>query len=660
VCGIAGIYRLGERPPGPAEQADDRARVARMLGTIEYRGPDDAGLESVGRATLGVRRLSILDVASGHQPLSDAAGRVWAMQNGEIYNFPALRRELAVRHAFRSHTDTEVLPYLWAEHGPALPSRLRGMFALAVYDSGTEQLFLARDALGVKPLYWARTGDRLLFASELKALLCDPDLPRVLDPSRVARYLALGFVPGAGTVFRDVHRVRPGCALLADPRGVRHERWWPWPRFFAGQADRPATVEGMADEVGRRLSESAQAMLLSDRPLGVLLSGGIDSSLLLALLPEEVRHETRTFTIGFENGGHHDERAIARRVAAHLGTRHHESTVALDVAATLPFVMGRLDEPCADPAAVPAHLVARAASEHVTVLLSGTGGDEVFGGYRRYRLPSLLARLGWLPRSAAALGARLLADRDQHRSTRTGERLIMVRKLLEARAHPTFFDAYLSTLAPAAAMRWHEAVALDGAARPVGGELWPELVDELAGPPEDDAAAAFAVDHLWYLPDDLLLKEDRMTMAASVEGRVPFLDADLVAYAAGLPLDSRFEGGAGKRVLRTLARRLLPDEVTRRGKHGFSVPIEEWLRGPLDTLLGDVIASADSGLFRRDALRRLHDDHRARRDRSGALWTALSWELWWRAVGGASPERIVADGAPLAGTARALPAGRAS
>jgi len=650
MCGIAGIYRLGPQPPGDAERARDRACVERMLSAIAYRGPDDLGVESRGRVTFGAQRLSIQDVAGGHQPLSDASGRVWAVQNGEIYNHPELRAELASRHRFRTRTDTEMLPALWLDHGPDAPTRLRGMFAFAIHDTHDERLLLARDALGVKPLYYAECGDRLLFASELKALLCDPDLPRTLDPAQVARFLALGFVPGGGTVFRGIHKLRPGCRLQADPRGWQVDRWWRWPRFFDGSVAPGTSIDAMADEVERRLADSTRAMLLSDRPLGVLLSGGVDSSLLIALLPPEVRSVTRTFTIGFEDGGYHDERAIARSVADQFGTRHHESVVALDVAHELPRVLARLDEPCADPAAVPAHLVARAAAEHVTVLLSGTGGDEIFGGYRRYRLPALLRKFGWIPRPLAAAGAGWLADRDQHRRSLAGEQLIMVRKLLDAQRRPAFLDAYLSTLEPATPDRWREALAMDLDPASVPDALAAEMAAEIGVMPDRQEEIAFAADHLYYLPDDLLLKEDRMTMAASVEGRVPYLDADLVAFAAGLPLASRFDGDQGKRVLRTLARRHLPEAVAGRRKHGFSVPIEDWLRGPLDAMVGDIAVSGGSGLFRRDVLRRWHDEHRRRRDRSGPLWAALVWETWWREIGSASPERLTEQGRPWVAT----------
>ena len=468
MCGIAGIYRRGMAEPGAAERAEDRALVQQMLRSIEYRGPDDEGLESVGRATLGVRRLAILDVAGGHQPLSDVSGRVWAIQNGEFYNFPALRRDLAARHPLHTQTDTAVLPYLGLEHGAECVRSLRGMFALAIYDRSEESLLLARDPLGVKPLYVAEAGERVLFASELKALLCDPELPRELDLEAVGDYLALGWIPGEATPFRAIRRVRPGCRILLRPGTTpcRQERYWQWPRFFGRSQAAPVPLEQLAGEAARLLSASAVSMLLSDRPLGVLLSGGLDSSLLVALLPEEVRHETRTFAIGFEDAGYHDERRHASLVARHLGTRHRELTVPIDVAAELPRLVQRLDQPLADAAALPGHLVARAASAEVTVLLSGTGGDEVFGGYSRHRLPGLLRRVGFIPRGLAKAGARLLGERDQHRRTATGERMVHLRKLLEARGRDTFLEAYLSTFEPAPPSRWAEALAI--AASPGG------------------------------------------------------------------------------------------------------------------------------------------------------------------------------------------------
>jgi len=470
-------------------------------------------------------------------------------------------------------------------------------------------------------------------------------LPRELDLDAVAAYLALGFVPGELTPFRAVRKVRPGCRVIATPGGSRTERYWPWPRFFDAPADR--TLEECADEAGERLSASTRAMLLSDRPVGVLLSGGLDSSLMTALLPPDVRRETRTFAIGFEGGGHHDERSHARRVAAHLGTKHRELVVPLDVAGELERVVRLLDEPCADPAAVPAFLVARAASAEVTVLLSGTGGDEVFGGYKRYRLPALLRRTAALPRAAARKLARLLAEQDLNRSHSGAEQMVMAKKLLEARGRRGFMAAYLSALEPAPPWRWREALAVPASPESAVTDLSDALERERGGPPARSEEAAFAFDHLYYLPDDLLLKEDRTTMGASVEGRVPYLAPSLVRFGAALPLATRFGRNGGKHVLRILGRRHLPEDIVLRPKHGFSVPIEDWLRGPLAPLARDVLGDPRSGIFRRDALVRWLDEHAAHRDRSGPLWAALCFELWWRTIGSARPQELAHAGRPL-------------
>jgi asparagine synthase (glutamine-hydrolysing) len=379
----------------------------------------------------------------------------------------------------------------------------------------------------------------------------------------------------------------------------------------------------------------------------VLLSGGIDSSLLVALLPEEIRRETRTFSIGFEGGGYHDERAYARQVAGLMGTRHREFAAPLDVAAELPRLVGFLDEPLADPAALPAHLVARAAAPEVTVLLSGTGGDEVFGGYRRYRMGELLRKVAFIPRRLAGAGAMALADSDQHRRSRAGERMIMVRKLLHARSKDTPIEAYLTALETATPERWAEALAVPAAVAEVGRSLLGELVGEVGRMPRCPEELAFTFDHLYYLPDDLLLKEDRTTMGTSVEGRVPYLDHPLVEFAAAQSLESRLGDPGGKQVLRVLARRHLPPEIAERPKHGFSVPFEEWLRGPLQPLVRETFAGPTSGIFQRPVLERWLDEHVARRDRAWPLWTALCFELWWSRVGSASPAALADAGQPL-------------
>jgi len=388
--------------------------------------------------------------------------------------------------------------------------------------------------------------------------------------------------------------------------------------------------------------------LVSDVPLGALLSGGLDSGIVVAAMREFATGPLCTVSVGFEGGGELDETALARESARAFGTEHHEIRYGRnDALAILPELVWHNDLPIAEPLIVPSFFLFREARKHVTVVLSGEGADELFGGYRRHRLPGLLAKLQWLPPALARAGARALGERDQHRRTLAGERLVMARKLLEARGRGPFLAAYLSALEPARPSAWREATALAVDPGAVASALAAEMEREFASPPASPAALASAADHLWYLPDDLLLKEDRSTMGASLEGRVPYLDDALVRFAAALPISSRIEGATGKRILRRLAERVLPSEIATRRKHGFSVPIEDWLRGPLDALAGDTFAGRGSGLFHMDVIRRWHQEHRRHRDRSGALWAALCFELWWREVATADTARLIERGRPL-------------
>lgn len=632
MCGIAGLWRLGDRARATAPEAlvEDGRALHAMLRAIVHRGPDDEGVFEGGRASVGVRRLSILDLAGGHQPLAGEGDGVWAGNNGELYNFASVRAELLARgHVFRTRTDTEILPHLYEDDGVDFVRRVEGMFGLFVVDTRADRLVLARDRYGVKPLYYVTDGERLRFASELRALLADPRVPARVAPSRFRDYLALGWVPGEDTVLEGVRRLPPGHRLVADAGGIRVEAYDDPSR---PAPDIPADPRERRDELERRIAISVERQLASDVPLGILLSGGIDSSLLTALLPPEVRREALTFCVGFRDGGGHDERATARRVAEHLGTRHIEHEIDLDVEHWLTRVVEHLDEPLADPAAVPALAIADAASAHVKVLLSGTGGDELFGGYRRHRLGSLLGRLRWLPKPIARSAAGAIGRSAGSRRVRAGELAVFAGKALSARAAPNFATAYLASQAPARIGAWRGLLAEDGP-EPIAA-----LVARLA-PTWDgasgDAAAALAFDRRYYLPDDLLLKEDRMTMAVSVEGRVPFLDETVAPYADALPMAER-ASGKGKRILRDLALRHLPPDIVHRPKHGFSVPVTEWLRGPLAAFSrARLLEGGASGVWRRDALaRRLSEHASGRRDHGGVLWAALLWELWWASPSG--------------------------
>ena len=624
-----------------AERGTDERALVAMLGAIAHRGPNDQHVHSAGRASVGVRRLSIIDLGGGRQPLAGEDGRVWAGNNGELYNFAKVRDALAARgHAFRTRTDTEILPHLFEDHGPDFVQHIEGMFACFVVDERAERIVLARDRFGIKPLYWTHDGERLRFASELRALLADPRVPARVARPRFLDYLALGYVPGADTVLEGVHRLPAGHRLVADRDRIAIEPYDPPGR---GAVTVPVDPRERLDALEQRLRASVERQLVSDVPLGILLSGGIDSSLITALLPEPIRRASRSFCIGFAGGGWHDERAAARTVAQHLGTIHVEKEIQLDARAWTVRAGTALDEPLADPAAVPALAIASAAAEDVTVLLSGTGGDELFGGYRRHRIGSLLRALGALPRPVAARVGEALAGRAGSRTSRFAEALVFAGKTLVARGQPTLLGAYLSTQSQAPDALWGRLAltdAVDGAspAAPLA-TLTARLAGEFADAEASPADLALGYDRRYYLPDDLLLKEDRMTMAVSVEGRVPFLDELVAPYADALPLDAKLRG-EGKWILRQLLRRHLPPAITERPKHGFSVPVSEWLRGPLAPLVHERLGNGGaSGAWNAGVARASHrgPHHRCARSRRRAVDGAAVGAVVGRAVGPGRP-----------------------
>lgn len=643
MCGIAGIWRFGDHATATRDEARrvDGIALRRMLAAIEHRGPDDEHAFEGERASAGVRRLSIIDVAGGRQPLSDERGTAWAGNNGELYNFAVLRdRLVAAGHVFATRTDTEVVPHLYEEHGIEFVRHLEGMFGVFLVDTIEHRLVVARDRFGIKPVYYAVEASpgadgvrRLRFASEIRALLADPRVPAEVADAPFGDFLALGWVPGEDTVLAGIHRLPAGHRLVADAAGYRVE---PYDAPGAFALEVPSRMEDALDELERRIRGAVARQLVSDVPLGVLLSGGIDSSLLTALLPEDVRRSSLTFCVGFAGGGAHDERAVARRVATHLGTRHIDRELHLDVAHWVARAGEHLDEPLADPAAVPALAIAEAAGREVKVLLSGTGADELFGGYRRHRLGRVLRRLAFIPRPLARGLARAVAARGGTRVRRVDEWVVWGGKALAARGATDFLSALLTARAIAEDTRWQELVpGVGGPIARLHARLAPTFP---AG--ADPAAVALGFDRRFYLPDDLLLKEDRMTMAVSVEGRVPYLDEGVAPFADAVAPAVHLRG-AGKWMLRALARRHLPEDIVSRPKHGFSVPVTEWLRGPLHPLLeARVRGGGASGRFAAAPLDALLDEHRAGgRDHGDVLWNVLAFELWWASPSGPGGRR---------------------
>jgi asparagine synthase (glutamine-hydrolysing) len=573
-----------------------------MNETIVHRGPDHGAVAAYGRCVLGYRRLAIVDLVTGDQPIENETGEVAAVFNGEIYNFGELRRELEAKgHRIRGTGDSPLIPHAYEEWGLDFVRRLEGMFAIALWDARLGRLVLARDRLGKKPLVYAELSDgSLAFASETKALLRLPSLPRELDVEQLDAYLALQYVPRSG--LRAVEKVPPGSLAVAEGGPVRVMRYWrPEPAEPGGE-----WVERVREEV----TAAVRRRLVADVPLGALLSGGIDSTVVVAAMAAASPEPVRTFTIGFPAlSQRYDERAYARTVASHFETRHEELEV--DPGPELvDRVAGAFDEPFGDEAALPMLLVCEATRRHVTVALAGDGGDEAFGGYERYRAHALAGRV---PRLVGALGSATLgavpAARREPRST-----LFRARRFLDAAAQPAAERyAHLVEVFPLALRR----------------ELWTDDIRaHAAATMLPDAADLRVVDIESYLPGDLLPKSDIASMAVSLELRAPFLDHRVIELGLALPP----ELARGKAALKQAFAADLPPEIAGRAKTGFGVPLDEWFRGPLRAAAQElVLAGAARGLFRRPPLERLLREHAdGRTDHGHRLWCLCMLELWQR------------------------------
>ena len=583
-------------------------RVDAMRAALVHRGPDEGSTDAFGRCVLGHQRLKVIDLDAGYQPVSNETGDVVAVYNGEAYNFSALRDELRA-HEVRGTGDTPVLPHLYEESGPDFPARLQGMFALALWDAGRERLVLARDRLGKKPLLWTRLPDgTLAFASELRALLRLPEVQRDVDLEALDAYLALQYVPGDRTALRGIRKLPPGHVLIAEGDDERIQRYWQ-----LAPAEPSVRQEEWLERVRTGVGEAVRKRLVADVPLGALLSGGIDSSIVVAVMAEASSQPVRTFTVGFADR-RYDERAYARAVAERYGTIHEELQIEEDVAATLPRLAAAFDEPLGDEAAFPTFLIAEQARRHVTVALSGDGGDEAFAGYERYLAHGLAARI---PAPAARVGSAALQTfpgaRREPRSP-----LYRARRLLEAAAErPRRRYARLMEVFPLDLRRslWaepsHASPAQLEPARP-----------GITGLQELDIAT--------YLPGDLLLKADLATMAHSLELRSPFLDHEVVALGLALPDSLKAHRREGKVALRRAFAGHLPPDVARRAKSGFGVPLGRWFRSDLREVAHDLLAT-DRGWFRQQTVRELlHEHETARADHGHRLWCLLMLELWVR------------------------------
>lgn len=601
-----------------APQSELRRCAASMARAIEHRGPDDAGVwvPETGHVALAHRRLSIIDLSPlGHNPMSWNQGDLWITFNGEIYNFAELRRELeSAGCRFRSRTDTEVILAAYERWGLECVHRFVGMFAFALWDVRRRRLWLVRDRLGKKPLYYAEVDGRLLFASELKAILTYPSFPGRVDAAAVGLYLQYGYVPSPLTIYKDARKLPPGHYLVHENSQVTLTRYWdPVPPAVQGSS---LAANEAVQALEERLSVAVRQRMIADVPLGAFLSGGVDSSVIVALMREHTRAPVKTFTIRFDNP-EYNEADHAAAVARHLGTEHHEQTC---TDAQMLAVVDRLpemyDEPFADSSAVPTYLVSKIARETVTVALSGDGGDELFFGYPRYRYHANAAALLALPRPIRR-GAALAADRFP---TRRGRRIADVLRSDEM----DHYSRFVSLFTPA------EVQALTGSA-PGLPALYADALERALSIPR--AGRPGLLDLVSYLPEDILTKVDRASMAVSLEVRAPLLDHRVVELALALPLSLKRRGGTMKWILRQMLYKRVPPSLVDRPKMGFGVPLADWFRGPLRERMESYCAGpelSDLGIDPAPVRAMWHDFQLGRSHRIYPLWSMFTLMAWTR------------------------------
>jgi asparagine synthase (glutamine-hydrolysing) len=620
MCGICGIARADTAPV-------QKDLLERMNAGMVHRGPDGEGYHTAPGIGLAMRRLAIIDLNTGDQPITNEDRSLWIVFNGEIYNFPDLRKELEARgHRFQTRTDTECVLHLYEEHGAGCVQRLRGMFAFAIWDAKQQSLFIARDRLGKKPLHYTVQNGALYFASELPALLAAlPQKPPV-DMQAIDMYLSLQYVPEPLSAYQGIRKLPPAHTLRWKQGELGTERYW---QLNYGPKH-SGSVEDLEEELRQRVAEAVRIRLISDVPLGAHLSGGIDSSVVVAMMAEAGTRPVKTFTINYDEAAF-SEVNYARSVAQRYGTDHHEFTLTFD---DLPEAIGKviahIGEPFADPSALPSFFLSKLTREHVTVALNGDGGDESFAGYQRYWLDPWADRYARLPGFITRRLVPAIVERFPDRSDRpVGHSPINGLKRLEQVA---------DTDRRASILRWGSYFAPS-----MKQELWKEPYrgsDPRRAEQElirlfDSAPARSSLDRTLYtdinsyLPGDLLVKADRMAMANSLEGRSPLLDHQLMEWAACLPEEYRVRGRKGKVLLRKAFRKHLPENVQGRGKQGFGVPVGAWLRGPLSTWAEQLIGDQLAEWFEPAVIDRLFEEHRSgRRDHGKRLWALVALAVW--------------------------------
>jgi len=622
MCGIHGIYRFDAGPVAPAQ-------LSAMGDVTRHRGPDDEGwhIDADGRCGIAMRRLSIIDLAGGHQPISNADDTLWVVCNGEIYNFRELRAELQERgYRFKTGSDSEVLVHLYDAFGDDFVHRLDGMFNFALWDARRKRLLIGRDPLGVKPLYVHRSASMLAFATEAKALLELPGVGRELDRDVVADYLHLGYVAAPNSIFRDIRKLPPATLLSVENGEVRQWRYWRLPSSVDCRVTEAEWIARIRDGVER----AVHRQMVSDVPIGAFLSGGVDSSAVVAFMAKHSAHPIRTYAIGFEGGEAeqlYNELPYARQVAQLIGTEHHEIVVTPDVVGLLPKLLWHMDEPVSDSAFITTFLVSEFARRDVKVILSGVGGDELFGGYRRYLGGHYVRKLQRLPRWSRRLMSRTAALLPSDRHSKVLNTMRLARGFLAS-----------AELSPDERYR-HYLQVLDRAsiAELMNGKTGATdaLRDAFAAAGDEDALnRMFAVDAETQLPDDLLLLTDKMSMAVSLECRVPLLDRELVELAAAIPEALKVRDGRLKHLMKEALADVLPASILDRKKRGFGTPMGAWLKRDLAPVLRRLLSAdvvRDRGLFEPKVIARLMADHDANRiDGTDALLALMNLEIWSR------------------------------
>lgn len=614
MCGICGYFGF---------ENQDYARpelLKKMCEVMAHRGPDDEGFYFKDKIGLGSRRLSIIDLAGGHQPMPNEDGTIWVVFNGEIYNYSELRALLSGKgHKFSTYCDTEIILHLYEEFGSEGVERLRGMFAFGIWDEKSNELLLARDNLGIKPLYYAILDRYIIFSSSINAILQDNRIERFMDLSALDDFLTFRYVPAPKTLLQGIKKLLPGHILVCKDGAVETKKYWDF-EFGLDERDKAYYTNQLREKVW----ESVEMQLMSDVPLGAFLSGGLDSSIIVGLMSQMIDEPINTFSVGFAIGKPYDELEYAREVAKSYSTNHREILIEPDILELMPKLIYFMEEPIADPAAIPTYYLSKLAHDYgVKVILTGEGADEMFGGYKRYYWAKVADRLQWLPAKAKRSIMAVLAHIPVSTSHKqTIQSLLSTTNLDFYLAGVSVFDEQEKSL-----LYSNDLKCLLNGNR--ASSLQPYLSKS-----RNLFSMATYVDMKLWLSDDLLIKMDKMSMAHSVETRVPFLDHKLVEFSATIPEHLKYKGSVSKYILRQAMADILPKSVRSRKKHAFAVPIAEWLRNELKDYARDILlskTSIDRGYFNPARVEEIVDEHQTgKKDHSFKIWSLLNLELWHR------------------------------